>query len=149
MGIISITIISPEDAWPLRHLVLRPDQDVSACRWPGDTDESTQHYGARSNDDIVAIGSLYLASHDCAPGPNVWQLRGMAVHPEHRGAQLGRKLLDHMLADARDRLKAKTIWCNARIRATSLYVRAGFEFVSDEFEIEGIGPHRVMRLNLV
>ena len=140
--------ISHEETWPLRNLVLRPGRDLSACQWPGDTDETTQHYGTSIDGQIVAIGSLYVAAHDCAPGPDVWQLRGMAVHPDHRGMQLGRQLLDHMIRDARDRLGATTIWCNARIRAVTLYERAGLECVSEPFEIEGVGPHRVMRLAL-
>jgi predicted GNAT family N-acyltransferase len=121
---------------------------LSACQWPGDADPSTQHYGLKIDDQIVGIGSLYLANHDCAPGANVWQLRGMAVHPQHRGANLGRQLLTHMIGDARDRLNAKSIWCNARLRATTLYERAGFEFASEPFEIAGVGPHRIMRLLL-
>lgn len=155
MGGLLVTSITHAATIPLRHLVLRAGKDVSTCHWPGDTDPTTQHYGAKTDGDIVGIGSLYLAEHDCAPAPpdgapdpNVWQLRGMAVHPDHRGHNIGRQLLAHMMDDARNRLRAKTIWCNARIRATGLYERAGFDFASDVFEIEGIGPHRVMRLRL-
>lgn len=148
MGAPSVTTITHRETWPLRQQVLRPSGDSSDCHWPGDTDDSTQHYGIKIGSQIVGIGSLYLANHDSAPGPGVWQLRGMAVHLQHRGANLGRQLLDHMIQDARERLKAKSIWCNARIRATNLYERAGFDFVSEKFEIQGVGPHRVMRLNL-
>ncbi len=148
MGVPIFRTITHQETWPLRQEVLRPDRDLSGSQWPGDTDASTQHYGIDIDGLIVAIGSLMLAPHDCACGPDVWQLRGMAVSPQHRGAKYGSQLLGYMVGDARDRLGAKTIWCNARIRATNLYERAGFEFASDVFEIEGIGPHRVMRLTL-
>lgn len=144
-----VTSVKHAETIPLRHLVLRPGKDVSTCHWPGDTDASTQHYAAKLDDSIVGIGSLYLAAHECAPDPDAWQIRGMAVHPDHRGANIGGQLLAHMICDARDRLGAKTIWCNARIRATGLYERAGFKIASDTFEIAGVGPHRVMRLGLV
>ena len=152
MGDLFVTSITHEETWPLRQMVLRPEGDRSACQWPGDTDSQTKHYAAKVGDEtvgeIVGIGSLYEVGHRCAPGPDAWQLRGMAVHPQHRGAKIGRRLLTHMIDDAQKRLGAKTLWCNARLRALTLYARFGFEFASDTFEIEGVGPHRVMRLIL-
>ncbi|MGI8983191.1 MAG: GNAT family N-acetyltransferase, partial [Acidimicrobiales bacterium] len=36
------------------------------------------------------------------------------------------------------------LWCNARMSAVGFYLRAGFEVVSDEFDVAGIGAHVVM-----
>ena len=36
------------------------------------------------------------------------------------------------------------LWCNARLPAVGFYRRGGFEVVSDEFDVPGIGPHVVM-----
>jgi predicted GNAT family N-acyltransferase len=40
------------------------------------------------------------------------------------------------------------VWCNARVRARSLYERAGFTVVSEEFDVPEIGPHLVMECRL-
>ncbi len=36
------------------------------------------------------------------------------------------------------------LWCNARMAAVGFYRRAGFEVVSEEFDVPGIGAHVVM-----
>jgi predicted GNAT family N-acyltransferase len=33
------------------------------------------------------------------------------------------------------------IWCNARVSAMGFYRKAGWTVESEEFEIEGVGPH--------
>lgn len=76
-----------------------------------------------------------------------WRVRGMATEPGLRGRGLGSAVLAALVQMARAE-GATVLWCNARTPALSLYERAGFAVVSDEFEIEGIGPHRVMELAL-
>ena len=39
---------------------------------------------------------------------------------------------------------ATRVWCNARMPARSLYERAGFKAISEEFDLPPIGPHLVM-----
>ncbi|MDQ6777225.1 MAG: hypothetical protein M3071_13635 [Actinomycetota bacterium] len=51
-------------------------------------------------------------------------------------------LVRHALAEG-----ARRLWCNARTPARSLYERAGFDLISDEFDLPGIGPHVVMELH--
>lgn len=67
----------------------------------------------------------------------------MATEPDVRGQGLGAALLaaaiDHVAAGGGGEL-----WCNARLGAVEFYRRAGFEVVSGEFEIPGIGAHVVM-----
>ncbi|RZK10679.1 MAG: GNAT family N-acetyltransferase [Flavobacterium sp.] len=45
--------------------------------------------------------------------------------------------------------KADYIWCNARTSAIDFYKKQGFETISEEFEISGVGPHYIMILNLI
>lgn len=72
-----------------------------------------------------------------------WRLRGMATEPDVRGAGFGTALLaacmEHVAASGGGEL-----WCNARVPAVGFYQRAGFEVVSEAFDIAGIGPHVVM-----
>jgi len=41
------------------------------------------------------------------------------------------------------------IWCNARTGAVPFYSRMGYGVISDEFMIEGIGPHYKMEKKMV
>ena len=45
--------------------------------------------------------------------------------------------------------QARLLWCNARVTAADFYRKLGFEIVSDEFDIPNIGPHYLMKLDLV
>ena len=132
--------VSAEDVRPLRHRVLRPGQGFAETRYPGD--EAGVHLGAFSGDDLVGIASLYR--EDRAGGPaGGWRLRGMATDAGVRGAGFGAALLagcmGHVAAAG-----GTELWCNARLTAVGFYRRAGFQVVSDEFDVPGIGPHVVM-----
>ena len=67
----------------------------------------------------------------------------MATEPDVRGAGYGAALVaacvEHAAASGGGEL-----WCNARRGAVGFYRRMGFDVVSDEFDIAGIGAHVVM-----
>jgi GNAT superfamily N-acetyltransferase len=133
------------DVRPLRQTVLRPGQPPDASVYPGDDDVLTVHLGAYVDGRLVGITSLYAEPRPGAPTPGpAWRLRGMASAAEVRGRGVGRALLeasvDHVAAAGGGEL-----WCNARTPAAGFYAAAGFEVVSEPFEIPGIGPHVVMR----
>jgi hypothetical protein len=44
--------------------------------------------------------------------------------------------------------KVDYLWCNARKRALPFYINMGFEVISDEFEVAGIGPHYVLYVKI-
>ena len=52
-------------------------------------------------------------------------------------------LLSHAAAQ-----EAERVWASVRTPARSLYERAAFEVVSEEFELPVIGPHVVMEVRL-
>jgi N-ethylmaleimide reductase len=76
-------------------------------------------------------------------GANTWQLRAMATDEAVRGRGVGRLALDAAMEGAAWR-GAKTLWCNARLRAVAFYERAGWVKIGPMFEIPQIGPHYVM-----
>ncbi|MDQ6607642.1 MAG: GNAT family N-acetyltransferase, partial [Actinomycetota bacterium] len=75
--------------------------------------------------------------------PGAWRVRGMATAADARGQGAGTAVLDELVRHASER-GALRVWCNARTPARSLYERAGFRPVSDEFQLPEIGPHFVM-----
>ncbi len=94
--------------------------------------------GAFDGETLIAVG---LVGEDGEPG--AWRVRGMATAPDARRKGAGTAVLSalvaHTIANG-----ATRVWCNARAPARSLYERAGFRAVSEEFEIPKIGPHFVM-----
>ena len=130
----------------LRGTVLRPGQSPEQLVYAGDDDRATLHLGAFVDGAVVGIASLYR--EDRADGPaHGWRLRGMATSPSVRGRGVGRALLDAAVAHAGAQ-GGQEVWCNARMVAVGFYERAGFEVVSEQFEIPGIGGHVVMKHDL-
>ena len=131
--------VSAEEIRPLRHRILRPGQAYEETAYPGDDLPDTVHLGAFDGDRLVGIASLYREGRE---GPG-WRLRGMATDDTVRGAGFGGALLaacmDHVAAAGGGEL-----WCNARMVAVGFYRRAGFEVLSEEFDVPGIGAHVVM-----
>jgi predicted GNAT family N-acyltransferase len=109
--------------------------------YPGDDDASTVHVGAYIGERLVGIASLYREGR---PGQDGWRLRGMASAPDARGTGIGRALLDACVAHVAA-AGGGELWCNARTPALPFYAKAGFEVISEPFDIPGIGPHVVMR----
>ena len=147
MNNLSIHSVSAANTRPLRHAILRPNQPIDACVYPGDDAPDSFHLGIRDErSNLIAVASFYREPTPDDPGTNPQlRIRGMAVLPEHRGKGLGRSLVDAGLAIARDQSPPPTlVWCNARTTAAGYYAKLGFAPRGDEFEIEGIGPHFVM-----
>jgi predicted GNAT family N-acyltransferase len=90
----------------------------------------------------VGIVSLYKEPRAGGPADG-WRIRGTATEADARGAGYGAALvaacIEHTAAHGGGEL-----WCNARMGAVGFYRRMGFDVVSDEFDIAGIGPHVVM-----
>jgi ribosomal protein S18 acetylase RimI-like enzyme len=125
----------------LRHAILRPRQSIEETL--AAEPEDAHAVGAFDGEELIAAGLI-------APDPKrsgSWRVRGMATEPHARergaGTAVLAALLEHACAEG-----ARRIWCNVRTPARSLYERAGFRTVSEEFELPCIGPHFVMELTL-
>jgi ribosomal protein S18 acetylase RimI-like enzyme len=121
---------------PLRQAVLRPHETVEGVA--ADEPSGAFAVGAFDRGALVAVG---LVAPDGEPG--AWRVRGMATAPHARGKGAGTAVLDALVRHAIARGAAR-VWCNARTPARSLYERAGFRVVSEEFELPEIGPHLLM-----
>ena len=86
-------------------------------------------------DEVVPIGMLNLLDFRRMPTPGSdaggWGYVGnVFVHPEHRGAGVGRLLIDVALAAARERGYARVV-LSPSARSVPLYRRAGFVDAAD------------------
>lgn len=139
--------IQADEVLPLRNEVLREGKlTLDQCRWPGDEDDGTFHLGYFDNEKLVCVASFYRKTYGQFEGRG-YQLRGMATLEAYRGKGMGNQLVNFAIVYLRGQ-KANYIWCNARKAALGFYINLGFEVVSDEFEVAGIGPHRVLYLKI-
>jgi arsenate reductase len=105
--------------------------------------------GCFDRDSDECVGSALFFDQSFNGDESAWRLRAMAVKSELQGLGLGRNLL----RDGADAVKeadhnATMLWCNAREPAVPFYRSCGWEVVSEQFDIEGVGPHYAMTLEL-
>jgi GNAT superfamily N-acetyltransferase len=98
--------------------------------------------GAFEDGELVAVGLIGPEGE-----PRAWRVRGMAALPEARGQGAGTSVLDALLEHARAH-GATRVWASVRLPARTLYERAGFRAISDEYQEPMIGPHVRMSRDL-
>ena len=126
-----------------------PETDVAAAQIGG----NTTIFGAFAGDELAGAAGLLRGRH--AKSAHLISLWGMYVSPRHRGAGLGRALLDACIARAKaehaDALQLSVT--DAAAAARRLYERAGFVtwgFQPDALRHGGtsVGEHHMLlRLN--
>lgn len=142
-----IRFIPVEELLPVRNEVLREGRLTNEeCRFPGDKAEGAFHLGYFIRDELACIASFQPQPYEKYPGV-AYQLRGMATIEKYRSQGLGNQLVNFAVVYLRGQ-KANYVWCNARKKAVRFYKSLGFEIISEEFEIKGIGPHYVMYLKI-
>ena len=153
---IEIVELDAAQTFPLRAAVLRAGIPLNEVGFGDENAPASRHFGAFVAGELVGAGYISPVSEPddiddinapTAATPGGWQLRGMSVSENQRGRGIGRALVERCIAAAREE-NAPVLWCNARVRAVPLYLRAGFIGIGETFEIAGIGPHLRMRLPL-
>jgi GNAT superfamily N-acetyltransferase len=124
---------------PLRHAVLRPGLPRETAMFAGDDAAATRHFGAFEGREAVGCLSFMRRDRD---GP-AHQLRGMATRSDVQRLGVGRALLDFATEALVAATGVRGLWCNARVESIGFYERLGWVVVSDEFQVPGVGPHRV------
>ena len=138
---------------PTRSAHLRAGTASDNVVFDGDDDADTVHLvittGADAVSDpesIVAISTWMLRRSPDRPDVAALQLRGMAVHGDHRSGSLGSRLITAGVELARQRSIA-VLWANARDSALAFYERNGFTPVGDGFITADtkLPHHRIVR----
>ncbi len=141
-----IEFVKTEAVLPLRSAVLRNGNPLQECIFAGDGEAETFHLADVEKGQIICVATFHFCRHPKYNG-NAYQLRGMATTAGHRGKGVGNRLLNFGIVYLRGK-HIDYVWCNARKAAYSFYLSQGFEFISEESEVEGIGPHKTMYLKL-
>ncbi len=142
-----IKFITAEDTLPIRNEVLRDGKlNLDECRFPSDQNEGAFHVGNFEENILVSIASFHPQNVEGHIGVG-YQLRGMATIPGFQGKGKGNQLLNFAIVYLRGQ-KINYLWCNARKKALNFYLGIGFEIISDEFDVPGIGPHYMMYLKI-
>jgi len=141
-----VRFISSRDTLDLRSKILRNGLPLEDCIFPTDEIEGAFHLGCFVDGKLVSVASFF-PNHYKDRKTLGYQLRGMATAKEFAGKGYGSHLVDFAVIQL-NATKASYLWCNARTSAIEFYKKKGFELSSEEFEIEGVGPHFEMIKNL-
>ena len=142
-----VKFISKDDVLPIRNEILREGRlTLEQCRFQGDDDPESFHLGYFDHDQLACIASFHPQRYGEFAG-KAYQLRGMATLTGFQGRGLGTQLVNFAVVYMRGQ-KVNYVWCNARKVAANFYGNLGFEIVSPEFDILGIGPHYAMYLKI-
>ena len=139
---ITIRPITPAQTYPLRHAVLWPDKPLDYVKI--DIDDEGFHFGAFSQDELVAVISLFV--YEGPADGKVVRFRKFATHPDHQRQGIGTQLMHYIIHETR-RQNAATLWCDARLDASDFYRRFGMEAVSEVF-YKGLVPYAKFSLTL-
>jgi predicted GNAT family N-acyltransferase len=141
-----VKFIPTELTLGLRSKVLRNGRSLEECIFPTDKVEGAFHLAFYVDDEIATIASFFPKNYKDKAELG-YQLRGMATDTPFLGKGYGKQLVQFAVAYIK-KTKTQYIWCNARTSAVKFYEKLGFNLVSEEFEIAGVGPHYEMILNL-
>ncbi len=142
-----IKFINVTAVLPIRNEVLREGKlSLHECRFPSDDLPGAFHLGYYVNNELACIASFHPQNYNGHTGQG-YQLRGMATIEQYRGNGYGNQLLNFAIVYLRGQ-KANYLWCNARKKALQFYLNMGFETISAEFEVAGIGPHYMMYVKI-
>ncbi|MBX7242653.1 MAG: GNAT family N-acetyltransferase [Bacteroidia bacterium] len=138
-----VKFITVEETIPARWAALRSGKPREDCYIVQDSLPDSFHTGFEKEGEIIGTASFFPVSHEGQPGKG-WQLRMMGVMPEYQGQGIGEAVLLLGIEHLRKDTSIDYLWCNARENAFNFYQKNGFEFISDFFDIPGIGPHKTM-----
>jgi ribosomal protein S18 acetylase RimI-like enzyme len=138
--------ITQQEVFPLRSAVLRNNKPEEECVLPTDGAEGIFHLGYFEEERLICIGTFFPEDYP-EKGSRGFRLRGMATDPDFAGKGFGARLINFAINELTS-AQASYIWCNARSTAVGFYQKLGFEVISAEFEVPGIGPHFDMRYQI-
>lgn len=139
----NIKQIQSTETYTVRQPVLRPGLPLTSCVFPGDDDSTTVHFGIYEKDSLMGIVSVFENPNALFSEEKQFQIRGMAILPEHQKKGLGEKLIKKAEEYVNNK-GGELLWFNAREVAVGFYKKSGYHTIGNPFDIEGVGIHYVM-----
>ncbi|MFC7133936.1 MULTISPECIES: GNAT family N-acetyltransferase [Salinibaculum] len=130
------------DAHDVRRTVFIEEQGVSEAEEMDGRDDEATHVVVYETDTDRPVGTARVRYVD----DETAKAERVAVRAEHRGEGLGRRLMEHLEAEAREQ-GCSTVDLHAQTAVEEFYASLGYETVSDEFLEAGI-PHVEMEKEL-
>jgi len=130
---VKIVTINWQQALPIRHQVLWPEQSEEFCRVNGD--QSARHFGVVIDKKLVCVASIY--EH----GESV-RLRKFATLADYQGQGIGSAMLRHILTELRSG-EFKVFYCDAREAATAIYQKIGMQRQGQRFYKEHVAFYKM------
>lgn len=139
-----VSFISSELAMDLRMRILRPLHPREACVYAEDNFESTFHLGIFENNKVISNGTFMQQAQPKLPEAKLpYRLRGMATDNNQQKKGLGQKIIIAAEAELKKR-NCDLLWFNARVSAEGFYQKLGYTAIEEIFNIDTIGPHKIM-----
>ena len=124
--------------YDLRHKVFVEEQGVPVDLEIDEYDETiASHFLG------LIKGKPVAAARICVFG-DMAKIQRVVIHKDHRGRSLGRELMQHLIAHARQKRLAPTIALDAQTYATRFYESLGFSESGDIFDDAGIDHIRMV-----
>ncbi len=115
--------IAWQDTLDIRHKVLWPDKPKEFCMVDGD--ETANHYGILSENQIVGVASTYRNKDKV-------RLRKFAVDTKLQNTGYGSEMLRRII-ELEKQNAGGIFWCDARETAIGFYKRFGLQVEGDAF----------------
>ncbi|MFM9985371.1 MAG: GNAT family N-acetyltransferase [Flavobacteriales bacterium] len=148
MSSFQVKVIPASSTYPLRQRVLWPHiEKESDCVIDIDDHPNGFHLGVFEEDILISIGSFFPAVSTKIESRHAYRLRAMATHPDFRGRDAGKALIQFGKALLKDRY-VDVLWCDARLNAVPFYHKLGFNALDEIYEVRNIGPHKFMWIDL-
>lgn len=143
-----LSLIHPEQTLLVRSRALKFGLSPAECLLPTDFHAGVFHVGYTAADGIIAGVATFAPENLPDYVGSGYRLRQMGVLPEYRRQHIGEALVQY--GEARiAKQGVEYLWFNARRIAYPFYESLGFAYISGEFELAGIGPHRQMLRKIV
>lgn len=117
-----------ERIWEMRQKVMYPAESLDFVKL--EEDNLGIHLGLYVKNQLVSVISLFIREGDL-------QFRKFATLDSEQGKGYGTQLLHHVMEWASSN-NIKSIWCNARLSATSIYEKMGMKKVGDGWQKYGL-----------
>ncbi len=135
--------ILSSEVLPLRQLILKPHLTLKQCILPEDDLTTTVHTGIFYFEKLVSVATFMMHSHPQFTARFPYRLRGMATAEKFQRQGFGAMALQNGI-HCLEQMNCDFLWFNAREKAIGFYEKFGFQISGPVFDIQGIGPHKIM-----